>query len=91
MAEIIINTDDETKARMLKVLADEPIDVVSQAYVYAKNLDNFGVDVGKQWYTVMEQSDNLRKAYDKGRSDMLEEINRNVSDLFKTSNRGEKA
>lgn len=54
------------KAAYLRELAKESPLVVSQALMYAKNLDRFSVDVSQKWMTVVEQSAALEEAYRRG-------------------------
>ena len=61
---------DEQKATLLKLLAQEPTEVLSLAFVYAKNFQIYGgVNVSEKWMTAVEQSSNLERAYHKGFED----------------------
>lgn len=40
--------------------------ILNLAYLYAKSLTSYGVDVTEKWETATEQSANLEKAYRKG-------------------------
>ena len=64
---------NENKVALLELLAHEDINVISQAYLYARNLREYGVDVSTKWETVMLQSEALEKAYQKGIHDQLSE------------------
>ena len=72
---IDIANNDKRKAEMLKLLANEDNMVLSQAYVYAKNLVLYGVDVAEKWSTVTEQAWALERAYNKGQYDEWERRN----------------
>lgn len=72
--EIDISEDDTEKAAVLKVLANEDIHVLIQAYAYAKNLELYGVDVSEKWETVVQQCRALQRAYLKGCSDERKKI-----------------
>ena len=42
---------------------------LNPASIYAKNLTMFGVDVVKEWETVVQQSSDLYRAYSRGVDD----------------------
>jgi hypothetical protein len=69
---IDIPTNDSQKGALLKMLAKENDMVLSQAYLYAKNLCEYGVDVAQEWSTVTLQAEALERAYYKGRHDEWE-------------------
>ncbi len=69
---IEISDNDKQKAEILKWLADENNMVLTQAYIYAKNLDLYGVDVSEKWSTVIKQAWAMERAYCKGRYDEAE-------------------
>ena len=54
------------KEDLLKFLEQEDIQVLSLAYVYAKNMKLYGEDVTKAWVTAVEQHAILEKAYRAG-------------------------
>ena len=62
------------KETLLKSLSNEPMAVIQTAYLYAKNLHLYGVDVTKEWLTATEQSASLEQAYRKGFYDALEQM-----------------
>lgn len=69
---IDIPTNDGQKGALLKLLAKENDMVLSQAYLYAKNLCEYGVDIAEKWSTVTLQAEALERAYRKGRYDEAE-------------------
>ena len=69
---IEISDNDKQKAEILKWLADENNMVLTQAYIYAKNLDVYGVNVAEKWLTTVKQAWALERAYCKGRYDEAE-------------------
>lgn len=66
-----MKTEKET---LLEQLAKENTMVLAQAYVYAKNLSTYGVDVTQKWLTAIENTANLERAYRKGWQDCFNEI-----------------
>ena len=54
------------KQALLNELEKEDIAVLGLAYQYAHNLYRYGVDVTEKWRTVVENTANLDKAYQKG-------------------------
>jgi len=77
MMQIVV--EDSEKAAILKLLVNEDINVLKQAYAYAKNLELYGVDVSEKWETVTEQCRALQSAYLKGCSDERKKIIDNLS------------
>ena len=69
---IDIPANDSQKGTLLKMLAKENDMVLSQSYLYAKNLCEYGVDIAEKWTTVTLQAEALEKAYRKGRYDEAE-------------------
>lgn len=69
---IDIPDNDRQKGTILKLLAQENDMVLSQAYLYAKNLVNYGVDIAEKWLTVTQQAEALDKAYRRGQYDEAE-------------------
>ncbi len=65
---------NEEKTKLLELLAKESNLVLSQAYLYAKNLGLYGVNVAESWDTVVQQSANLEKAYMRGYYDAMERM-----------------
>ena len=61
--------EDPEKAAILKLLVNEDINVLKQAYAYAKNLELYGVDVSEKWETATRQTLALERAYCQGRYD----------------------
>lgn len=64
----ILSSTDKKQA-MLDQLAEENEQVVALAFVYAKNMQTYGVDVTKAWNNAVQQSAALNKAYTRGRCD----------------------
>lgn len=65
-------TNNSQKRALLKLLAEENDMVLSQAYLYTKNLYDYGVDIAEKWSTVTLQAEALERAYNKGRYDEAE-------------------
>ena len=59
----------DRKQLMLEYLSHESEQVIALAYVYAKNLCEYGVDVTKEIYSAVAQQAALHNAYLKGRDD----------------------
>ena len=59
----------DTKQVVLDQLAEENEQVIGLAYMYAKNMQTFGVDVTKPWDSAVQQSAALNEAYTRGRCD----------------------
>lgn len=55
-----------TKKMLLEAMKQFDEQTLSVAYMYAKNLVSYGVDVTEKWLTATEQSANLGKAYREG-------------------------
>ena len=70
-------TKKEKKEILLEELAKENLQVLSLAYVYAKNLQIYGEDVTKAIYTATQNVTILEKAYNKGYYDAM---NRGLSE-----------
>ncbi len=64
-------TENPKKDILLKELAKEDLQVLSLAYVYAKNLQMYGVDVTKAIATATENAAKLDIAYHKGYCDAM--------------------
>ena len=73
------------KAAYLRELAKESPLVVSQALMYARNLDRYGVDISQKWMTVAEQSAALEKAYERGYYEVLEAKERSNYEIHSVS------
>jgi hypothetical protein len=63
----------DKKQIMLDELAKEPEMIIATAYLYAKNYVTYGEDITKAWTTAIQQEAILRKTYNDGYSDALEE------------------
>lgn len=57
--------DDNVKKQLLDKLSEEPIMVLSTAYVYAKNYVDYGEDITKAWTTAVQQESVLQKVRQK--------------------------
>lgn len=73
------------KAAYLRELAKESPLVVSLAFLYAKNLDRYSVDVSQKWMTAVEQSAALEKAYRRGYYEWLEARERSNDEIHSVS------
>lgn len=82
---INIPANDCQKATLLKLLAEENDMVLSQAYLYAKNLCDYGVDIAVKWSTVTSQAEALERAYRKGRYDEMERWQNIRREVYKES------
>lgn len=54
------------KQALLRELEKEDVAVLGLAYQYAHNMYEYGVDITEKWNTVVENTANLEKAYQKG-------------------------
>ena len=64
-----MKNNKDRKQLMLEYLSHESEQVIALAYMYAKNLCEYGVDVTKEIYSAVAQQAALHNAYLKGRSD----------------------
>ena len=64
----------QTKEKLIELLSKEDTMVLSQAYLYAKNLTNYGVDIAEKWVTATQNASALEKAYRKGYYDALQRL-----------------
>ena len=71
----------DKKQAMLDLLAEENEQVVALAFMYAKNMQNYGVDVTKAWDSAVQQSAALYEAYTRGRMDSDEEWRKHCRQL----------
>jgi len=62
---------DAQKKQMLKDLAEHSTMVIATAYLYALHYNLYGIDVSKEWDTVIKQSQALEEAYNKGYYDAM--------------------
>lgn len=69
-----IQDNDKEKAILLETLSQQSNMVLSQAFLYAQNLCEYGVDVAEKWSTAIQQAYALEKAYIKGRYDESEMV-----------------
>lgn len=65
---------NDGKEALINLLKAEPVNVLSLAYLYARNLHEYGVDVTKEWDIAVQQADNLRRAYQEGYTDALKDF-----------------
>lgn len=54
------------KQEIIDLMRNMPLQTLVIAYIYAKNYTEYGVDVTKTWLTVVENSEALKNAYNKG-------------------------
>ena len=59
----------DRKQLMLEYLSNESEQVIALAYMYAKNMYDYGVDVTKEINSAVAQQAALHNAYLKGRND----------------------
>ena len=64
----------QTKEKLIELLSQEDAMVLNQAYLYAKNLTNYGVDIAEKWVTATQNASALEKAYRKGYNDALRRL-----------------
>ena len=78
--KIVIDVPEESDKRfkqrksLLQELANEDLIVLSTAYLYAKNLIDYGGDITKQWSTAVQQTAALHQAYSRGECDTIDRI-----------------
>lgn len=58
----MIKSLEDKKSKILELLSKEDIQTISLAYIYAKNITLYGVDVTKEWDTALRQSHALEQA-----------------------------
>ncbi len=71
----------DRKQVMLELLAEENEQVIALAFMYAKNMHLYGVDVTKAWDSAICQSAALNEAYTRGRVDSDEEWRKHCKQL----------
>lgn len=64
-----MKNNKDRKQLMIDYLSNESEQVIALAYMYAKNLCEYGVDVTKEIDSAVAQQAALHNAYLKGRSD----------------------
>jgi len=64
----------QTKEKLIELLSKEDTMVLSQAYLYAKNLTNYGVDITEKWVTATQNARALERAYREGYYDALQRL-----------------
>ena len=64
-----MKNNKDRKQLMLEYLSHESEQVISLAYMYAKNMYDYGVDVTKEINSAVVQQAALHNAYLKGRND----------------------
>ena len=70
----------DKKQAMLDQLAEENEQVIALAYMYAKNMHLYGVDVTKALDSAIHESIALNDAYKRGRMDSDEEWRKYLSE-----------
>lgn len=60
-----------TKEKLIELLSQEDTIVLNQAYLYARSLTNYGVDITEKWLTATQNVSALEKAYKNGYYDAL--------------------
>ena len=83
----VIVKDHCTKQKILNQLSEEPLMVLSTAYLYAKNYVKYGCDVTKAWSTVVEQAsilervktDTYAEAYDSFKKDYENQLKNDLA------------
>lgn len=58
----MIKSLEDKKSKILELLFKEDIQTISLAYMYAKNMTQYGVDVTKEWDTALRQTHALEQA-----------------------------
>ena len=61
--------DDSDKQVLLDSLAEEPLMVISTAYVYAKNCVKYGEDITEAWTTAVQHALIIEKVENKARAE----------------------
>lgn len=57
------------REKIFEYFKNEPTDVLATAYMYAKNMNNYGVDITKALDTAIHQQAVIHQAYLKGMAD----------------------
>ena len=73
-----VNLDEQYvyKESYIKELAQFDEQTLATALAYARNMKLYGIDVTDKWDTVVEQSEALKNAYNKGYADALDDYKR---------------
>lgn len=66
------------KQVLLDYLANESIEVIQTAYIYAKCYCKYGVNVTEKWQTATEQAFNLQRAYQDAYKDAFDDAKKNM-------------
>lgn len=61
-----------TKEKLIELLSQEDTIVLNQAYLYARSLTNYGVDITEKWVTATQNARALERAYREGYYDALQ-------------------
>lgn len=76
-----MNSND--KEILLDLLSKETEQVIAIAYVYAKNIELYGIDITKVWDTTTENASAMEKAYQRGYVDGYNcGVNKESDDIF---------
>ena len=59
-------SEDEVKEELLKKLREESASIISLACIYAKKLEETGVDITDRWETAERQTEMLREFFNRG-------------------------
>lgn len=76
MSEKIYGTNT-IREKIFEYFKNEPTDILATAYMYAKNIKNYGVDITKALDTATQQHEALHQAYIKGVADANARYNLN--------------
>ena len=72
----INKSGNDMKDMMLESLSSERYEVISVAYLYARQYVRYGEDVTKQWNTATKQTEAMEKAYHVGYAEAMDDMRR---------------
>ena len=78
------NKKADFKQQLLDKLSEEPLMVLSTAYVYAKNYVIYGEDITKAWTTAVQQASILEKARQQAWAEAYDSFKKDCENRFKT-------
>jgi len=85
MQSTIVEGMSPEKQMIMDMLSKADTRVLSLAYVYAQNFNDYGVDVTQRWDTAVTQSANLQEAYHKGYCEGARSVQGSITPSIDTS------
>lgn len=78
------NKKADVKQQLLDKLSEEPLMVLSTAYVYAKNYVIYGEDITKAWTTAVQQASILEQVKIKAQTEAYDSFKKDYENRLKT-------